>query len=305
MSSPAATTLQFDQLLKLDADSKSAFVLCTNPEQACRAVVVLNRRQWTEADVRLALEDSETSREQVHANDKFSKFVLQIPVAANPVEMTVICPANDVDVAKYSEQRRSLVRETPAVYASVTLPFVQALPDAQTAWVRAILSKEQEADKILYEDDFCMLLPDSKWTDLADTRSMHTLAVLKDTSVLSVRDLTGAHLQPLRTLRTGVYAELVRRYNVPPDQVRAYVHYLPSFWMAHIHFVALTCPRLGMSTCTGKAILLDDVIDALERDGSHFQTTNITYVVGEQDGLYPRLLQAGVLPGPCVDGVVG
>ena len=295
MSAPAATALQFDRLLHLDADSKSAFVLCTAPEQACRAVVVLSRRQWTEDDVRVALEDSETRREQVHGNDKFSKFVLQVPVQANPVEMMVICPANDVDVAKYSEQRRSLIRETPSVYASVTLPFVQALPEAQTAWVRAILSKEQEADKILYEDDFCMLLPDAKWTDVHDLRSMHTLALLKDTSVRSVRDLTGAHLQPLKQLRAGVYAELLRRYNLCPDQVRAYVHYLPSFWMAHIHFAALTCPRLGMSTCTGKAILLDDIIDALERDADHFQTSSITYVVGERDDLYARLVQAGVL----------
>ena len=88
-----------------------------------------------------------------------------------------------------------------SVYASVTLPFVQALPEAQTAWVRAILSKEQEADKILYEDDFCMLLPDTKWTDVHDLRSMYTLALLKDTSVRSVRDLTGAHLQPLKPVR--------------------------------------------------------------------------------------------------------
>lgn len=220
---------------------------------------------------------------------------LQVPVQANPVEMMVICPANDVDVAKYSEQRRSLVRETPSVYASVTLPFVQALPEAQTAWVRAILSKEQEADKILYEDDIGMLLPDTKWTDEDDLRSMHTLALLKDTAVRSVRDLTGAHLQPLKQLRAGVYAELLRRYNLRPDQVRAYVHYLPSFWMAHIHFAALTCPRLGMRTCTGKAILLDDIIDALERDASHFQTSSITYVVGERDDLYARLVQAGVL----------
>lgn len=295
MSEPAATDLQVDRLLKLDPDSKSAFVLCTDPKQGCRAVVVLSRRQWTEKDVRVALQDSETMRQQVHGNDKFSNFVLQVPVEANPVEMMVIRPANDVDVAKYSEQRRSLIRETPALYASVTLPFVQALPDAQTEWVRTILRKEQEAEKILYEDDFCMLLPDTKWTDENDFRSMHTLALLKDTSVRSVRDLTGAHLQPLKQLRAGVYAEIRRRYLLHADQVRAYVHYLPSFWMAHIHFAALTCPRLGMSTCTGKAILLDDIIDALQRNPDHFQTCSITFVVGECDNLYTRLSEAGKL----------
>lgn len=80
MSTPASPALHFDKLLHLDADSKSAFVLCTAPEQACRAVAVLSRRQWTEDDVRAALEDPDAKREQVHGNDKFSKFLLQVSV---------------------------------------------------------------------------------------------------------------------------------------------------------------------------------------------------------------------------------
>ena len=61
------------------------------------------------------------------------------------------------------------------------------------------------------------------------------------------------------------------------------------FWMAHIHFSVLTCSALGASTSVGKAILLDDIIDWLERDPEYFVTANLTFAVGERDPLFSKL----------------
>ena len=76
-------------------------------------------------------------------------------------------------------------------------------------------------------------------------------------------------------------------------------HHPARFWEPR---TCTTCRRFrwrtstfAALTCTGKAILLDDIIDALERDADHFQPSTITYVVGERDDLYARLVQAGVL----------
>lgn len=106
----------------------------------------------------------------------------------------------------------------------------------------------------------------------------------------------GAHVQPLNSLRDGIYKELECRHGVRSDQLRAYMHYLPSFWMAHIHFAAITCRNLVSSTSVGKAILLDDIIDALLRDRSHFRRSSLTYMVGERDPLHALLVEAGALP---------
>jgi len=78
-----------------------------------------------------------------------------------------------------------------------------------------------------------------------------------------VRDLRGQHLPLLKQLRKGCLAELRTRYGVPPASLRVYMHYLPTFWWAHVHFAALTCPAMGASAFVGKAILLDDIIDNL------------------------------------------
>tara|TARA_B110001452_G_scaffold128536_1_gene106806 strand:- start:200 stop:1114 length:915 start_codon:yes stop_codon:yes gene_type:complete len=289
--------LKFDSVLMTDADSKSVFALCTEPDSSSKAVIVLNKKPWTEAEVRSIVEgDGTTVLSEFHRNDKFSKYNAQPPAAANEVAITLICPANEIDIAKYSQQTRHAVRETPQLYAAATLPFVQSLPAKQTEWVRKILRREKEMEVLMYEDAACMLLPDTKW-DRKDASSLYTLAIIKDGGIRSVRDLTGAHVPMLRALRDGVQAELLKRFGVRADQLRCYMHYLPSFWHAHIHFAALTCPGMGASTAAGKAILLEDIIDWLERDGTHFQTASLSFVVGDRDPLYKRLVESGALPG--------
>ena len=234
--------LTVESVLMNDPDGKSTFVLCSEPSSGEKAVVVLAKKAWTEAAARRVLETSDTTLNEFHRNDKFSKYTAQPPVDANEVDITLICPANEIDIAKYSQQERHLVRETPEIYAQATLPFVAALPPKQTAWVRAILAREKEMEVLLYEDDGCMLLPDTKW-DRKDASALYTLAILKDPALKSVRDLRGAHVPMLKQLRAGVLAELRRRYGARADQVRAYMHYLPSFWMAHIHFRCSRAPR--------------------------------------------------------------
>ena len=99
----------------------------------------------------------------------------------------------------------------------------------------------------------------------------------------------------LRAVRDGALGELRRRFGVRADQVRAYMHYLPSFWMAHVHFAVLSCPAMGASTAAGKALLLDDIIDALERAPDHFATASLSFVVGERDPLFAHLARAGAV----------
>ena len=44
--------------------------------------------------------------------------------------------------------------------------------------------------------------------------------------------------------------------------------------------------------------MLDDIIDWIEKDADHFATTSLTYVVGERDPLFARLVEAGSVT-PC------
>lgn len=47
---------------------------------------------------------------------------------------------------------------------------------------------------------------------------------------------------------------------------------------------------MGGSLYAGKAILLDDVIEHLEKDGDHYAKCSLTITIGEQEELYPKLM---------------
>lgn len=52
------------------------------------------------------------------------------------------------------------------------------------------------------------------------------------------------------------------------EQVRVYFHYHPTYYILHLHIVAASMPWLG--ALSGKALLLDDVIQWLDMTGGRY-----------------------------------
>lgn len=67
------------------------------------------------------------------------------------VKLTLIRPATEAHIAKYSEQHKIMVTETPELYRSVVQPWIESQPPERIQWVYNILDKKKEADTILYE----------------------------------------------------------------------------------------------------------------------------------------------------------
>ena len=252
---PEPRGLTVKRILMEDRDARLVAALAEDGQQQ-PAVVVLTKPPFTGAQVTEILSSEFASTEE-HRNDKFSKHSLDVPARLNGVTATMICPANEVDVAKYTQQERHLVRETAELYRAATEPFVAALPPKQLAWVWNILDHKKEVESIIDESEHYVLLPDTKW-DQADAKLLHCLAIAKDRSLHSLRDLRGAHLPMLRHTLAGGRAALRRVHGAAASQLRVYVHYLPSFWQLHVHFAALTCAAVGGGTSVGKAVLLEE-----------------------------------------------
>ena len=106
----------------------------------------------------------------------------------------------------------------------------------------------------------------------------------------SLRSLRGEHLPLLRSLRDQCLAAIEQRYGARADQIRAFIHYPPQFYSLHVHFTALSVAIAG-GCYIERAHLLDDVIDALEKDGEHYATAYLTVRLGESDPLLARYRQ--------------
>ncbi|CAJ0759426.1 22037_t:CDS:2, partial [Entrophospora sp. SA101] len=81
---------------------------------------------------------------------------------------------------------------------------------------------------------------------------------------------------------------------VGADELRLFVHYLPSYYHFHIHITHLSSDTIPDGIAISKAYLLDDIITNLELfSGEYYQKTILTYIIGENDLLFSNLNDVG------------
>lgn len=77
---------------------------------------------------------------------------------------SIIYPATDTHISKYTQQKRRMIAETPELYNTVVLPYINEMVGDRLTWVYNILDHKAETDRILYEDPDLVqgfvLLPD-------------------------------------------------------------------------------------------------------------------------------------------------
>lgn len=123
-------------------------------------------------------------------------------------------------------------------------------------------------------------MKDYKWNDEAKVTAMHVLGMPKEKGKLkSIRDLRGEHIPLLKSIRAAGLAALEEKYGIQANTIRCYFHYLPTFYHLHVHFDHIAGGHGGHNVA--KAVLLDDVIDALEVDGNYFSKASLTFQAGD------------------------
>ncbi|KAG8823718.1 hypothetical protein FRC17_009247 [Serendipita sp. 399] len=209
------------------------------------------------------------------------------------VKIDLISPATATHIRKYSQQTLKVVSETPELYRSIVKPYIDSFPPERTSWVDNILSYKSEAEKILYEDDDWIIVPDFKW-NLQDVETLYLQAITRRSDLKSLRDIRPTHLAMLKQIRRAAYS-VVKRWGIEQGGLRLYVHYQPSYYHFHVHIVQVN--YIGFSgTSIGQAHLLDDVISLLEVDGAQspsiFERMTLTYTLGQLHGLYDSMTHA-------------
>lgn len=82
-----------------------------------------------------------------------------------------------------------------------------------------------------------MTRSNGNWSgEVKDINQLHCLAIVKQRDILSLRNVTDAHSQLLRSILTKRFETIEQKYGILRSRVRAYVHYHPTFWHLHVHF---------------------------------------------------------------------
>lgn len=206
-------------------------------------------------------------------------------------KMNVIYPATETHIKKFSTQKMHYVKETPELYSEVVKPYIETQRGDRIQWVHNILFHGKESETFIYHDEDPMngfvLLPDMKW-DRQAMEALYVMAIVKRTDIASVRDLRGSHVPFLENLNQKIKEVTSEKYGVDQDELRAFIHYQPSYYHFHVHLVRLTHPGLGNGINVGKAILLDDVIENLKLVPDYYEKRTLAYVLGENHDLWSK-----------------
>jgi len=279
----------------LDAPDKKALFLLgrfkdiTGEENGKRAIVILAKRHF-ETETSKVEQLSQTALQSIFTNDIYSKYGGTPPPSLNEINVDIICPCTDKHIAKYSKQETFIVRETPELYALVTLPYILSLPATTIQWVYNILEKKKEVERLLYEDPDAaqgfMLHPDLKW-DQKQASELYCLAICHNRDLRSVRDLRQEHLPLLENIKTKSCQFILDKYGIMQDKLRIYLHYQPSYYHLHVHFTHVDL--FGPGQHVGKAILLDDVMNNLVIDPDYYLKSTLSYTLGSEMDLYKAM----------------
>ncbi|KAH9480345.1 m7GpppX diphosphatase [Psilocybe cubensis] len=213
------------------------------------------------------------------------------------IKINVISPATDVHIKKYTKQQQVMVHETPEIYEKFVKPYIASFPASRTQWVENILTGISEQDKILYSSSDFVILPDMKW-DLKTLTSLYLMAIVKDKTIRSLRDLRRSHLGLLKSIREEAYKIVQGKWGLGRGSLRIHVHYQPSYYHFHVHIVNVNHVGSMLGLTVGQAHLLDDLISMLELDPIDgpgiFERITLTYGLGDQHGLF-QIMQKNAL----------
>ena len=278
------------RVLALLKDSNTAVLQCRYRE--ADAVVLVSHRQWTDETVEglVRAGGGVELKLQTH-NAEYYDFHAE--ALSTGLKVAVQWPARQWHIDKWLPAPVRLVRETPAMYAAATRPYVEAIPAAKNAWIENIFAGTKEADRILFMDESIVLAPDLKM-DLTDPSSLYLQCILRDSSIRSVRDLRAAHLPVLRAARGKIFQVAREKLKCQPSELRIFMHYFPTFWWAHIHVQHVTFPLLGGSSCVGKAILLEDIMCNLELKDDYYASATLVTALKEGTPHHQAFVDAGI-----------
>ena len=188
-------------------------------------------------------------------------FVKHNAIINNLQGELIIC----FDINKIDEFCKKVARETYSEY----LDFIVKRDFKKEQWVYNILDGIAEQEKILFRDEQIVIMPTYTWTDHNDLTKMYLLAFPLDKKLHSIRDLDATHIKLLEWIKLKTLETIKSTYGFDSDIIKTYLHYVPSTYHLHIHFVLLSNTDVN-SSCE-YSYELNTVIENLKINSNYYK----------------------------------
>lgn len=276
----------------LNENAKAKMITIQGEYNKQPVVVVLEKTPISESSVKGLMESSSSVLDKDFVNDIYGKYDLQPNYPCLSImRATIIHPATENHIEKYTKHDSRLIVETVEDYKSITLPYI-TMSQLNLEWVYNILDHVSEVDRIVFEDpdpfNGFVLLPDMKW-DQKNLADLYLVVIVNQRGIKSLRDLNETHLPLLNNILVKGKQTITAKYGLQEDQLRVYIHYQPSYYHFHVHFTSLSFDAHG-SYCE-RAHLLSSVIQNIQMFPKYYQNSSLSFPLTVNQDLY-RAFQA-------------
>ena len=303
--SDTISNFSVEEMLRFEAGGRLAVVLGTLDGQDC---VLEIKQRAALADPR-ALEDALPKLKLAltnHSGAEYSYYAATDPTTGATYDLEAVWPAPERLVQRKRPAEICVVEETAEAYDRVVRPFAEAQA-AKIGWIDAVCALEKERERNLHACDAFVVNVDTKWSthgpfdaDRATwrgadwTRDLYLLAISKDASLKSMRDLRGpAGAGLCRAMRAALLRCAADVYGVPATKLRVFFHYQPQFYRLHAHCTRAEHTNPGCEC--DRAHLLTTVAANLDLAPDYYARAPLTYKLRVGEKLHGLLSAAGAL----------
>ena len=214
-----------------------------------------------------------TIQNKLFQNAEFSKYNASLTITGELIEEK-INQENEENLSNIDESQKKQMQQFQIIQESYDdyLTFLKSYPIEKDQWIYNIINGKYEQDQIIFQDEQFILLPNYTWVN-KKLNYMHLLSFPKDTSLRSLRSLEGKHVYFLKYLKKISYKKIKECYDLDETQMKAFIHYAPSTYHFHVHFVHICHPTCESST--EYSHFLDDVIYNLSMQSDYYQNHDL------------------------------
>ncbi|KAG4305498.1 hypothetical protein PORY_001054 [Pneumocystis oryctolagi] len=282
----------FDSVL--NEDSRLKYIVFLGYIFGVKAILIVEKTAFDPLDITSFTVKNSLHLDLIEKNDVyhlFSAAMTQYNKEKPQFKITLIYPSSETHIKKYSKQSKFKVEETPEIYESYVKPYIETMKGPRIQWVYNILDHITEQEHILFENpdkiNGFIILPDLKW-DRKIVSALYYIAIVNRRDISSLRDLKKEHIPLLHHIKQASLESITQKHpKIHKNQLKLFVHYQPSYYHFHVHITHIDYDT-GDGTSIGKAYLLEEIIDYLEKmpDQISFSQRTITYFLGEKSDLW-------------------
>jgi len=138
-------------------------------------------------------------------------------------------------------------------------------------WIYDILDGKKEQEKIIYQNDYFLIIPTYVWTN-SNNDDLHLLTIPFNKKLRTIRSLNTNYLSLLDQMYKKTLEIIKDKYEIDISDLNIEFHYTPSTYHLHLHFVN---KKKEDSSDIHYKHTYNDVINNIKNDENYYINNNL------------------------------